>query len=249
LGIFGAIHRGAIRAEWAAAEAGGLDLRVFDDGTFLLGAAPTHPSSMFNRALGFAEHPERTDIALRFFEEHGVEGEIVLDPGDVPAGVPPRTRLDVYLGDPTKVPPAPVDGLVIRVTDSREAATWMDLVIEGYAPADDVATVWRSMAAHSAMAPGRHMLLGERHGRLVAASSLFVTRAGGWLSWATVLPDARGLGIQQAMIAARAALAAELDCDVIAAWAFAGAHSSRNLERAGLPRIGERVSIRSADLA
>jgi hypothetical protein len=50
------------------------------------------------------------------------------------------------------------------------------------------------------------------------------------------------------MIVARAALAAELDCDVVAAWALAGAHSAHNLERAGLPRIGARVSVRSTDL-
>lgn len=249
LATFGAIHRAAIRAEWAAAGAAGLDLRIVDDGTFLLGAAPAFASTMFNRALGFAEHPDRTDVAVAFFAQHGVEGEVVLDPADVPAGVRPRTRLDVYLGDPADIPPAPVEGLAIRVIDDREAETWMDLVIEGYAPAGEMAAMWRSMAAHSAGAPDRRMLLGELDGRLVGASSLLVSRGRGWLSWATVIPAARGRGIQQAMIAARARVAAEQGCDLIAAWAFASAHSSHNLARSGLPRIGERVSVRAADLA
>jgi GNAT superfamily N-acetyltransferase len=83
---------------------------------------------------------------------------------------------------------------------------------------------------------------------VVAASSIQLTDAGGWMSWAGVLPAARGRGLQRALIAARAALAAEVGCDWIAAWALAGAHSSANLARAGLRRIGERASVRSSDL-
>jgi GNAT superfamily N-acetyltransferase len=248
LARFGATHRAAVRAEWAAAQAAGLDLRVIDDGTFLLGAAPGFSSTMFNRALGFAEFPERIGMAIAFFAELGVEGEIVLDPADVPPGVEPRVRLDAYLADPAHIPPAPVDGLEIRVIDDREANTWMDIVIDGYAPAEDLAAIWRSMVAHSAAAPGRHLLLGELDGRVVAASSLFVAAGRGWLSWATVLPSQRGRGIQRAMIAARARVAVEQGCEVIAAWALAAAHSSRNLERARMPRIGARVAVAAAEL-
>ena len=68
------------------------------------------------------------------------------------------------------------------------------------------------------------------------------------MSWAGVVPTARGRGLQRALIAARADLAAEAGCEWIAAWALSGAHSSANLARAGLRRIGERASVRSADL-
>jgi hypothetical protein len=50
------------------------------------------------------------------------------------------------------------------------------------------------------------------------------------------------------MIATRARMAADNGCDLVAAWALAGAHSSANLERAGLPRIGQRAVVRAADL-
>jgi GNAT superfamily N-acetyltransferase len=249
LARFGATHRAAVRAEWAAAEAAGLDLRIVEDGTFLLGAAPGFSSTMFNRALGFAEFPERIDAALGFFAGLGVEGEIVLDPADVPPGVQPRVRLDAYLADPMDIPPAPVDGLHIRLIDDGEADTWMDLVIEGYSPAEDIAALWRSMASqYSTTTPDRDLLIGELDGRLVAASSLFVSQGRGWLSWASVIPTERGRGIQHAMIAARARLAAERGCEEIAAWALASAHSSRNLARAGMPRIGERVAVSASDL-
>ena len=51
------------------------------------------------------------------------------------------------------------------------------------------------------------------------------------------------------MIAARARVAADAGCTAIAAWALASAHSSRNLALAGMPLVGERVSLAAADLA
>lgn len=248
LATFGAIHRAAVRAEWASAQATGLDLRVVDDGEVLLGAAPRFPSMMFNRALGLAEAPERTAEAVAFFGAHGVVGEIVLDPADLPSGVDPRNRLDAYLCDPAVIPAATVAGLTIRAIEPDEADTWMDLVVEGYAPGPEMATMWRSMAPFTAAMTDRRLLLGELDGRLVAASSIFMTVSGAWLSWAAVLPRARGRGIQRAMIAARAQVAADHGCTTIAGWALAAEHSSRNLEAAGMPRIGERVSVTTADL-
>jgi len=249
LAVFGAIHRAAVRAEWGAARSTGLDLRVVDDGSTLLGAAPGFQSSMFNRALGFAEVPARAGEAVAFFAVQGVTGEIVLDPADMPAGVEPRIRLDAYLADPTAIPPVAVTGSTIRVATPGEGDAWMDLVIEGYAPDAAVATLWRSMAPSLARSDELVLLVGELDGRPVAASSIFIAGDRAWLSWATVLPAARGRGIQLAMIASRARIAAERGCTTIAAWALASAHSSRNLARAGLPLIGERVSVTAGDLS
>jgi hypothetical protein len=248
LALFGAIHRAAVRAEWAAAQATGLDIRVVDDGEILLGAAPDSPSTMFNRALGFPEAPDRVGEAVAFFRRHGVRGEIVLDPADVRPGLAPRLRLEAYLADPAAIPAAPVPGLAIRVADAGEAATWMDVVVEGYGPAPKVAAIWRSSAAVTT-GDNQRRLLGELDGRLVAASSIFISGERGWLSWATVLPAWRGLGIQRAMVAARARVAADAGCDAIAAWALASAHSSRNLALAGMPHVGERVSVAAEDMA
>jgi hypothetical protein len=50
------------------------------------------------------------------------------------------------------------------------------------------------------------------------------------------------------MITARARLATQLGGEPVAAWALAGAHSSANLAAVGLRPIGERVSVRAADL-
>jgi GNAT superfamily N-acetyltransferase len=246
LALFGAIHRAAVRAEWAAAQATGLDIRVVDDGEILLGAAPGFPTAMFNRALGFAEAPHRVAEAVAFFARQRVEGEVVLDPADVPSGAAIRLRLEAYIADPTAIPSADVPGFTVRVIETGEAAAWMEVVVEGYAPAPDVAAIWRS--ANRTGGDGQRRLLGELDGRPVAASSVFVDGDHGWLSWATVLLAERGLGIQRAMIAARARVAADAGCTHIAAWALASTHSSRNLALAGMPLVGERVSVAAADL-
>lgn len=248
LATFGAIQRAALGAEWSAAQAAGLEMRVVDDGRILLGAAPSIASSQFNRGLGFAEAPDRIAEAVAFFDEHGVAGEVPLDPVDVPPGVEGRLRLDVYLGATTAVQPIAVEGFTTRVLSADEADAWFEFGIGVYAPAPEVAVLWRAMAPHVGRTPGWIRVAGEMDGRLVAVSSLFIADGVGWLSWASVTPPARGRGIQRAMIAARARLAAEGGCDRLAAWALAGAHSSDNLARAGLERIGQRVVVRAADL-
>jgi GNAT superfamily N-acetyltransferase len=251
LARFGATHRAAVRAEWAAAEAAGLALIVVDDGTLLLGAAPTLESQTFNRALGLTERPDLLHTALAFFAEHGVEGTVVLDRSDAPARLTPLVSLDVHVGVPGDTGPTIVDDLDIRILDANDGpavATWMRVLIEANAPPPDIAPLWRRMAPFMVETPGWVHLIGSMAGEIVAAGSLFVTDGVGWQSWASVVPVARGRGIQRALIDARSRLAAERGCDLLAAWALAGAHSSANLEQAGLERIGRRVVLRSSDL-
>src|SRR5829696_5750609 len=207
LARFSGAHRAAVRAEWSAAAAAGLEMRIEDDGQILLGAAPSIDSTMFNRGLGFTEAPERSHEAVMFFGQHGVAGEVVLEAGDAPAAVEPRLRLDVHVGARADVTPPSVEGLTIREIDPEEAETWMSVVIVANAPAPDVAAVWRSMTPHIARTPGWILSVGELDNRIVAAGSLFVAERVGWLSWASVLPGERGRGIQRGMIAARSRVA------------------------------------------
>jgi GNAT superfamily N-acetyltransferase len=203
---------------------------------------------VYNRALGVAEQPDRIGDALAFFAEHGVTGELTLAPGDVPSGVEPTVRLEAYLDAPNGIDSEPVDGLAIRVVGAEAADAWMDIILAAYEPDAETAALWRSMAPHLAAHPGRRLLTGALDGRVVAASSIQLTDDGAWISWAGVVPAARGHGIQRAMITARARLATQLGGEPVAAWALAGAHSSANLAAVGLRPIGERVSVRAADL-
>jgi hypothetical protein len=248
LARFGAIHRAAVRAEWGAATLAGVGVQVCDDGGTLFGAAPTVSSTMFNRALGLAEQPHRIGEAQAFFAEHGVAGEVVLDPARLPAGVEPRIRLDAYEAAPADVRPARADGFASRVIDPGEVGRWMELTIDGNGPSPEVAAIWRAMAPRMATTPGSHLLIGEVDGHPCAAASLLVIGDAAWMSWASVVPVDRGRGIQRALIADRARLAGELGCTVVAAWALAGAHSSANLDRSGFERIGQRAAVAAASL-
>jgi GNAT superfamily N-acetyltransferase len=245
---FGAIHRAAVRAEWAAATSAGLDIRIREGDGLLFGAAPTLGAPLFDRALGLAEQPHRVGEALAFFDEHGVAGEVVLAPADLPAGVEPRIRLEAYRAAPADVAGAVVDGFASRLIEQDEAADWMELTIAGNQPSREVADIWRAMAPWLAAGPGTNLLVGELDGRPCAAASLHVAGDEGWLSWASVVPADRGKGIQRAMIDDRARLATTLGCTVVAAWALAGAHSSANLQASGFERIGERVTVAAATL-
>jgi GNAT superfamily N-acetyltransferase len=248
---FGAVHRAAVRAEWAAAEATGLSLVIEDHGPLLLGAAPGMSSGMFNRALGLTERPDLVPTALAFFASQAVEGSLTLDPTDAPARAEPRLRLDVHVGPPSATVRADVEGLRIRLVDPTDAAdigAWMDVVIEANAQPPEIATLWRAMAPLMVETPNWAHLVATIDGSIVAAGSLYEADGVGWQSWASVAPAARGRGIQRALIDARSRLAADHGCDLVAAWALAGAHSSANLARAGLPRIGQRVVVRSTDL-
>ncbi|MFL5675568.1 MAG: GNAT family N-acetyltransferase [Chloroflexota bacterium] len=248
---FGAAHRAAVRAEWAAAEATGVPLTIVDDGTLLLGTAPTMTSTMFNRALGVAEHPELLPTALEFFAHHGVRGDVTLAEQDLPPGVEPRLRLDVHVGSPDSAETPTVDGLLIRTVEPEvedDVADWTRVVVEANAPPPEIAHLWRRMAPFMIRTPRWTHLVGSIDGRVVAAGSLFEADDVGWQSWASVVPAARGRGIQRALIDARSRLAARHGCSLVAAWALADAHSSANLTRAALPRVAGRVVVSSADL-
>jgi GNAT superfamily N-acetyltransferase len=159
--------------------------------------------------------------------------------------------LDVHVGAPGDTVTSAVDGLDIQIidpTDGPAVARWMGILIEANTPPPDVAALWRRMAPFMVTTPGWSHLAGSVAGEMVAAGSLFEADGIGWQSWASVVPVARGRGIQRALIDARSRLAAERGCDLVAAWALTGAHSSANLERAGLTRIGRRVVFRSSDL-
>jgi GNAT superfamily N-acetyltransferase len=80
----------------------------------------------------------------------------------------------------------------------------------------------------------------ELDGRPVGTGLAFVNARIGWLRAGAVVSDARGRGIQRALIGARARLAAEQGCDLLGASAEVGSVSARNLERMGFEQFGSR---------
>ena len=87
--------------------------------------------------------------------------------------------------------------------------------------------------------PGHHYLLVEDGRTPVAVAQVTARRRVGMLAMMAVLPSHRGRGIQRALVAQRAALAADLGATIVAAGAHLDGVSSGNLRATGLPPIWE----------
>jgi GNAT superfamily N-acetyltransferase len=107
-----------------------------------------------------------------------------------------------------------------------------------------VADAWRRFNPILARARGYHQFIASLDGRDVAASALFTRRRVAWLGGGTVLPEARGHGIQRALIADRIRRAAAGGAHRAMATADVDTVSAANLDALGLRRIWTRGHYR-----
>jgi GNAT superfamily N-acetyltransferase len=140
--------------------------------------------------------------------------------------------------------PAPPDRVRVRHLDPAEALDWERVVVGGFEFGGTLAAAWLAAAPGIARDPRMHLLMAELDGHPAAAGGLFVHRRIGGLGPGAVLPGSRHRGLHAALISARIRLAADLGCDVVAAWAALDGPSERNMLRAGLRRIWTRGSYR-----
>src|SRR4029079_11149319 len=107
---------------------------------------------------------------------------------------------------------AAVDGLAIRrgdPDDPADARRWADLFIAGFAIEGPLAEAWRRFNPILVRARGQQQFIATLDGRAVGASAMFNRRRVAWLGAGTVLPEARGRGIQRALIADRVSRSAQ----------------------------------------
>src|SRR5207248_3699808 len=93
-------------------------------------------------------------------------------------------------------------------------------------------------------ARGYQQFIGALDGHDVAASALFNRRRVAWLGAATVLPEARGRGIQRALIADRVRRGADAGSTRVMATAEVDTPSAANLEALEIHRIWTRGHVR-----
>ncbi len=257
-------EREASVSEWRAAAEGGVDVRFVDDGELAMAATPSAPDENFNRALGLRQLPHLLPDVLGFFEAHGVAGWV--DTADPPwPGARPE-RVGSILAAPTsdlqavspgelpgtlrgELPDAlrgdsPSDRVHVRHLRPDEAVDWERVVVRGFEFTGALAAAWEAAATGIARDPRMHLVVAEIAGRPAGAAGLFVHRRVAGLGPGSVLPECRRQGVHAALISERIRLAAELGCDVVAAWAALDGPSERNMLRAGLRRIWTRGSYR-----
>jgi MOSC domain-containing protein YiiM/GNAT superfamily N-acetyltransferase len=238
-------ERASAVAMWEAAVRSGSRVAILDDGDVAVAASPTLPGSVFNVALGFAHLPNLVDMAVAHFEEHGVTGWMwaEADPWPDPIVDTTASLLQRPLDEPIEAE-APPGGVTVREVHRAEVGAWGSVIAEAAGLPNPVAVAWRALETPLAEAAHHHRFVAERDGRAVGAASLHVHRRVGWLRAATVLPEARGLGIQRALIGARLAHAVRLGCDLAGSLADAGGVSAANLGRMGFSEVAVRRRYR-----
>jgi MOSC domain-containing protein YiiM/GNAT superfamily N-acetyltransferase len=255
LDLLDSVEREAWLAMWRAAAAAGFGVRILDRGDMAAAASPDLPGSVFNRAFGMRQVPIHRPTIEALFREAGTTGWLVAGvddpsfagakierPGGVHAG-PTDAVLDRAASDAALA----VEGLVIRAVDPDDVADtgrWTAIYLAGYRIDGADAHAWRRIDPILVRARGWHHFIAALDGRDVAASAMFVRRRVASIGPATVLAEARGRGIQRALIADRVRRAADGGATRVHATAALDGPSARNLERFGIARIWTRGYVR-----
>jgi uracil-DNA glycosylase len=249
-----AAERAYAVATWRAALAGGIDLRLLDDGDLAVAAAPSVPGANFNAAVGLRTLPHLIPDVLAHFRANGVVGW--LDAAESPwTGAVPVRFGAVLAAEPARVrEPARVPGLVIRTIAGPSRGTdggpgtdldpdvlrWEEVVVAGFGMDATTGEAWMRVAPSLARDRRLHLLVAEIDRVPVGGAGLFVYRGVGNLGPASVLPPFRGRGIHGALIAARARLAEQLGCTVLTTQVAFDGPSERNQLRMGFERAWRR---------
>ncbi|SRR6266545_884942 len=116
-------------------------------------------------------------------------------------------------------------------------AEWGSVVARGFA--DGAAPTPQTLAMMSVLAPRAHCFLAGGS----AGAAMGIDDGVAWMFGDATLPEARGRGLQQALIRERLALAAGHGCELAGAAVLPGSASHRNYERAGFQLIYMRVNV------
>lgn len=234
-------------AAWRAAAASGFAIDIVDDGEIELASSTDLPGPAFNSALGLVRLPNMLSMATDFFDRHNTTGYLWFDGPPWP-GAEPFLEGDVigaYVTDDevvraladSRVP----DGVTIRRIEPGAAGAF-NAVRSGNSGGGgvigDAVNPWVQVYEHLAKTNSRLLFVAEVDGVPAGHASLHVSAGTGWLRGALTSPEARGRGIQQALIAHRIRAAIDAGCDLVGADAEPGGVSARNLMRMGLRRLG-----------
>jgi GNAT superfamily N-acetyltransferase len=245
LDLLESIDREAWLAMWRAATGAGFDVRILELGDAAAAASPDLPGSTFNRAYGLRQIPVILPDLLALFREAGTTGWLVTGLDEPPyPGALAEHPTGIHLGLIGEVPDAAVEGLDIRPIEPGEERRWAELFVAGFEIEGTLADAWLRFNPILARTRGYEQLIARQDGRDVGVAAMFTRRRVAWLGAGSVLPEARGQGIQRALIADRARRAEAMGCRRIMATADLDGTSAANLTAMGIPRIWSRAEYR-----
>lgn len=122
----------------------------------------------------------------------------------------------------------------VRRIHDGEADLWAAVAAEGWSTEhESLGEFMLAFGKIAARAAGGHPFIAELGGRSVGAGGFAIYDDVCLLSGATTIVDARRQGVQNAMLAARLAYAAEHDCRLAMMCALPGSQSQKNAQRNG----------------
>jgi GNAT superfamily N-acetyltransferase len=132
-------------------------------------------------------------------------------------------------------PPEKEKGFEIKeVANADEAVTFGEIITRSFEWPDEMKYWFANLAGRKYW----KTYLAFEGGTPVASASLFVKDECGWLSFASTLPDHRGMGAQSALIARRIADAYELGCRVITAETSGDDEQNKSQSLQNLQKMG-----------
>ena len=232
------------RTAWRAAAAAGETVHIVADGDLSVAAAPEVPYPLFNCALGLVMLPHLVGVATRLFDRHAVEGILLADEPPI-EGLAVSAELARHAIAPHALRADEEDGGVsVRELGRDEVGPWADVVVRASELSGTVARAWRGAEVRLAAAAHHRRFVAYLEGEPVGAGSLHTHHGVGWLSAGSVVPEARGRGVQRRLIEARVRRAAGLRCEVVGASAVSGGASEANLQKLGFRRVATRRAYR-----
>jgi GNAT superfamily N-acetyltransferase len=255
LDLLDSVEREAWLAMWRAAAEAGYDVRILDRGEGAAAASPELPGSIFNRAFGMRQVPILRRRMEALFDGAGGPGWLVVgldDPTfagatlDWPVGIHSGSVVHALQHAERVRRPSDETPVIRRVDpdDGADVNRWTELFVEGFGVDGAVADAWRRFNPILVRARGYQQFIAAVGGRDVAVSAMFNRRRVTWLGAGTVLPEARGRGIQRALIADRIRRGEAAGSTRVFSTAELDTASAANLATLGLPRIWSRGHFR-----
>jgi GNAT superfamily N-acetyltransferase len=142
--------------------------------------------------------------------------------------------------------------LEISPSGPEELATWLDVVITGFAHPDTQGVpspesypreLLESVIADTAVADGFVRYLARRHGTPAGAASMRLFEGVAQLCGAATLPQHRRHGVQTALTAARLQAAVDAGCDLAVVTTQPGSKSQENAQRQGFALLYTRAIL------
>ncbi|HET9613380.1 MAG TPA: MOSC domain-containing protein [Candidatus Limnocylindrales bacterium] len=248
-----AVEREAWLAMWRAAADSGVDVRILDRGDVTAAASPELGDTDFNRAFGLRLVPIHRPEVEALFRAAGVPGWLALgfdDPAVVPGQLSDPVGVHVGLAEAVvanaadRKTPAGLRVRAVDPDDSVDVRRWAELFVRAFEIDGPLADAWPRLNPRLVRTRGYRQVIASIDGRDVGVAALLTRRRIGWLGGAGVVPEARGAGLQRAMILDRAGRAIQSGGVRLLATADLGGASAANLEALGLGRIWTRGLLR-----